>query len=159
MKTSSKFLKLLKFVLLLVVASLALTSFAKKHGGGGSSKNRGGQKTPTEQKSLWTADEVDKKPTLKGKAADPVYPPDSLKKKELGAVTLEFTVSSTGSVKDVKVVKQTNRAFGNAAKEAVAKWQYTPAKKGGKAVDCRMAYTLNFNPQNNGSGGSVPGQP
>lgn len=58
---------------------------------------------------------------------EPTYPPQALLRRTEGAVTLEFGVTSAGTVADIQIVQaQPARLFEEAAKTALARWQFTP---------------------------------
>jgi len=60
-------------------------------------------------------------------------------------VTVEFTISVTGSVKDPHVVDSTNSVFHRAAIRAIRKWKYNPKVVDGKPVEQHgVRVTLDF---------------
>lgn len=66
---------------------------------------------------------------------DPQYPPQALRKKLEGWVTVRFNISTAGSVKNPAVVNSSDRVFEKNALVAVSKWKYQPQLKAGKAVE------------------------
>ena len=48
---------------------------------------------------------------------------------------VQFTISTTGSVKDAVVVKSSNAMFERNALQAVSKWKYQPQIRGGKPAE------------------------
>lgn len=67
--------------------------------------------------------------------AKPVYPPEALKKEQVGAVKLEFTVAADGAVTQSRVVSSTfHPLLDNAARDALQRCRFKPARKNGKAV-------------------------
>jgi TonB family protein len=64
----------------------------------------------------------------------PDYPPEALKKKLNGDVTLKLTIDEHGSVKDVEVVRSSDAMFESAAVAAVSQWKYLPRVSAGKRV-------------------------
>lgn len=65
---------------------------------------------------------------------EPQYPPQAAKRGLEGWVQLQFTVTTSGGVDEVVVVKSSNAVFERAAMEAVRKWKYEPQMRGGTAV-------------------------
>lgn len=65
---------------------------------------------------------------------EPQYPPQAAKRGLEGWVQLQFTVTTSGGVDDVVVVKSSNAVFERAAMEAVRKWKYEPQMRGGAPV-------------------------
>ncbi len=79
-------------------------------------------------------------------ATDPVYPADALRNHVEGWVELSFTVTETGSVRDVEVVdSQPHGVFDAAATEAVEGWRFRPRLANGQPVAHRSYVTLRFN--------------
>jgi protein TonB len=78
-------------------------------------------------------------------AKDPVYPAQALRDGTRGWVELEFTITATGSVRDIEVVAAEPRGvFDAAAAEAVADWRYQPRVVNGQPVAQRSRVTLRF---------------
>lgn len=76
----------------------------------------------------------------------PKYPKSARRAMREGFVTLEFTVGVDGKAADIKVVRSMiGFGFDEAAIEAVKKWRFTPAKKGGEAVPSRVKLPIRFN--------------
>lgn len=77
---------------------------------------------------------------------DPVYPAAALRSRTEGWVELEFTITESGSVRDVAVVGAEPRGtFETAASEALARWQFEPRIANGRPVPHRSVVTLRFN--------------
>jgi protein TonB len=88
--------------------------------------------------------EYDEKPRVLRKV-HPKYPATARRAEKEGLVTLEFTVEVDGKVADIKVVRSMiGFGFDEAAIEAVKKWHFTPAKKGGEAVPIRVRLPIRF---------------
>jgi protein TonB len=65
----------------------------------------------------------------------PAYPPISRRMKEEGRVVLRVLVSASGSVQDIQV--RTSSGYDRldrAAVEAVRRWRFAPARRGGMAI-------------------------
>jgi TonB family protein len=79
-------------------------------------------------------------------ATDPVYPPTALRDHVEGWVELMFTITETGSVRDIEVVDSAPRGvFESAASAALENWRYRPRLSNGQAVAHRTTVTLRFN--------------
>ena len=65
----------------------------------------------------------------------PVYPSRALSRGLEGYVIVEFTVTRTGTVRDVTVVESTSSLFERAATEAALKFKYKPRVIDGEAVE------------------------
>jgi TonB family protein len=76
---------------------------------------------------------VDVDPFIAQRTA-PDYPPEALKRKLNGDVTLKFTIDEHGAVKDVEVVRSSDPMFESAAVAALSQWKYLPRVSAGKRV-------------------------
>lgn len=65
----------------------------------------------------------------------PIYPARALTRGIEGYVIVEFTVTRTGTVKDVTVVESTNSIFERAAVDAAYKFKYKPRVIDGEPVE------------------------
>ena len=65
----------------------------------------------------------------------PVYPSRALSRGLEGYVIVEFTVTRTGTVRDVAVIESTSTLFERAASEAALKFKYKPRVIDGEAVE------------------------
>jgi TonB family protein len=86
----------------------------------------------------------DVKPPAITKNVNPRYPPEALKEKLQGTVTLEATIGPTGTVVNA-VVRCSIPQFDNAALEAVRQWEFTPTLLQGKPVSAIVTVTTSFN--------------
>lgn len=75
---------------------------------------------------------------------NPVYPFEMRRSGLKGEVTVGFVVDSNGNVLDPFIVKSSNAGFDEAAIQAVLKWKFRPGRKGGAAVNTRVAQPLTF---------------
>lgn len=77
---------------------------------------------------------------------NPTYPPRALRDRVQGWVEIEFTVSTTGDVTDVRVVNaQPKRGdFDREAIRAVQQWKFRPKIENGRPVDATVKQRLNF---------------
>jgi len=76
----------------------------------------------------------------------PKYPNQAARDGIEGWVQLEFTIDSSGTVKDVKVTdSEPKRTFDTEAKRALRKWKYKPQMVDGRATDLpSMQVVLEF---------------
>ena len=65
----------------------------------------------------------------------PSYPPGAATKGLEGYVVVEYTVTVTGSVRDVVAIESTHRVFERAAIEAARKFKYRPRVVNGTPVE------------------------
>jgi protein TonB len=71
--------------------------------------------------------------------------PDQAKKNEIeGSVRLKVTLEPTGVVKDVVVISGPGYGLEEAAREALRRFRFKPATKGGEAVGYTFIYTYTF---------------
>lgn len=77
------------------------------------------------------------------KRVAPEYPKNALLMRIEGAVDLVATISKTGDIKDVKVVKG-DPQLSHAALQAVKQWKYKPYLLNGEPVDIQTQITVNF---------------
>lgn len=86
-------------------------------------------------------------PPVPVKQVIPRYPKMLKKSRIEGDVVLRVEVFADGTVGAVEVVKSLmagEGGFDEAAIEAVKKWEFTPAKTGGKPVACWVTFPLSF---------------
>jgi protein TonB len=84
----------------------------------------------------------------------PEYPPLSVELEEEGTVVLRVLVGSTGRALSVAIAKSSGYArLDNSARRTVAsRWQFTPGKRGGQAVEEYCLVPVEFiHPQKNKS--------
>lgn len=98
--------------------------------------------------SAFNLNEVDQEPKII-RMIQPRYPFDAKQKGINGKVLLRFVVSADGTVVEPHVVKsEPENVFDQAALDAVIKYKFRPAKKGGKAVDCIVKLPISFDVTN-----------
>ncbi|MFI5337526.1 MAG: energy transducer TonB [Opitutales bacterium] len=61
-----------------------------------------------------------------------------------GVVTISCLIDTKGNVQEPKVEKASNDAFSQPALDAVRKWKFKPAKKGGTAIALRVSIPIQF---------------
>jgi protein TonB len=72
------------------------------------------------------------------------YPEEARKADISGAVRLRIVVDIDGNVVDAKIVSGPGYGLNEAALQAIKKFRFKPAKKGGEAVSTTMVYSYNF---------------
>lgn len=76
---------------------------------------------------------------------EPNYPPRALRAGVEGTVTVEFTITTDGSVRDIEVVKaDPPDIFNNAVINAVKRWKFPPQKVDGQTVERRARQDIKF---------------
>ncbi len=95
--------------------------------------------------SAFSLAEIDQKPRPLFRAA-PLYPAEMRGKKLEGVVTVIFVVDSSGRVAGPRVEASTHAAFEKPALDAVRRWKFEPAVKGGQRVGCKMRVPIRFQP-------------
>ncbi len=79
----------------------------------------------------------------------PRYPRKAAMSKKEGWVTLAFTITKTGTVKDAKVIdSKPRRLFDRAALKAILKWKFKPRVVDGKAMEREAQQTIEFKLRN-----------
>lgn len=78
----------------------------------------------------------------------PAYPAQALRRSEGGTVVLRVNVGADGRPTDIAFADRSHsRELDRAARDAVAKWQFTPATRDGKAVAAVVEVPVDFKPQ------------
>lgn len=73
----------------------------------------------------------------------PVYPQIALTARVQGVVIVEATISETGAIENVRVLRS-HPLLERAAVEAVRQWRYTPTRLNGQPVPIIVTVTVNF---------------
>jgi protein TonB len=73
----------------------------------------------------------------------PIYPPIAISAGVHGIVILEATISETGSIENLRVLRS-HPLLERAAIDAVRQWRYTPTRLNGVPVPIIMTVTVNF---------------
>jgi TonB family protein len=90
---------------------------------------------------------------------NPDYPTAALTERREGQVILEFTITATGTVRDVVPVQSPYPDLAEAAAAALARWRYQPAMENGQAVErrgVRTVITFRLEPQSPPPDGPEP---
>ncbi|MCI0675146.1 MAG: energy transducer TonB [Phycisphaerales bacterium] len=112
----------------------------KKIGGTGR-----GSATDEQFEGAFSLAEIDQKPRVIFQSAA-IFPAEMRGKKIEGVVSVMFVVDSGGKVANPRVETSTHPAFDKPAVDAVKKWKFEPAVKGGKRVACKMRVPIRFQP-------------
>jgi TonB family protein len=75
---------------------------------------------------------------------DPKYPPDLIEQNVQGEVVLYAVVHADGTVGGIQVARSLDPQLDANAKGAFAQWKFTPASKGGNAVDVQVIAHIPF---------------
>ena len=77
---------------------------------------------------------------------DPRYPRKALRSGATGSVEFKFTVSPTGSVTNIVIIREKPRGkgFAQAVKQAATKWRFKPATENDQAIPWTMQVTYEF---------------
>lgn len=79
------------------------------------------------------------------KSIPPQYPNAALRRRQEGWVQVEFTVTSSGSVANARVLDaDPPRTFDRAALDAVQRWSFNPALRNGAAVEATIRRRIEF---------------
>lgn len=79
------------------------------------------------------------------KSIPPQYPNAALRRRQEGWVQVEFTVTSSGSVANARVLDaDPPRTFDRAALDAVQRWNFNPAMRNGTAVEATVRRRIEF---------------
>jgi len=77
---------------------------------------------------------------------NPQYPRDAAMNQIEGYVTIEFTITETGSVRNPRVIDSSPpRVFDREAIRAILRWKFKPRVVEGVAVERRATQTIEFN--------------
>lgn len=89
--------------------------------------------------------EIDQKPRTIFQS-QPIYPSEMRGKRLEGVVNVIFVIDPAGKVINPRVEKSTHVAFEKPALDAVRRWKFEPAVKGGQRVACKMRVPIRFQP-------------
>jgi periplasmic protein TonB len=95
--------------------------------------------------TAFSLSEIDQKPRAIYQTS-PMYPSEMRGKKIEGVVTVLFVVDASGKVTNLRVEKSSAVTFEKPAMEAVRRWKFEPAIKGGQRVACKMRVPIRFQP-------------
>jgi protein TonB len=101
--------------------------------------------TDGHQEQAFSMAEIDEKPRAIFQSP-PAYPAEMRVRRVEGFVQVAFIVDATGRVTDARTEKCSDPAFEKPALDAVHRWRFEPAVKGGQRVQCRMRVPIRFQP-------------
>lgn len=84
-------------------------------------------------------------PPVPVRTVPPKYPTEQKRDGVSGLVTINCVIDEKGNVTEPKVLKTTHSAFSEPALEALSKWKFKPAKRGGAAVSIKITIPIQFN--------------
>ncbi len=101
-----------------------------------------------ESHAVFTPEQVDVEARYEAGSAEPVYPTSQLRNRVHGRVLIEFVVDTLGGVESrtITVVTATNSAFGDAARNAMARGRFDPAVLNRHHVRQVVRLGLDFDP-------------
>jgi protein TonB len=74
----------------------------------------------------------------------PEYPKDARRHLRQGLVVVEATISSSGCIRGLRVLRSVHPSLDLEAIRAVSRWRYTPTLLDGRPVPVIMTVTVNF---------------
>ena len=74
----------------------------------------------------------------------PIYPENLLKRRIEGFAVVAFLVELDGTISQCQVVEASDAAFGEAARAAIALWEFSPPQFGGKPGRIAMSFPVEF---------------
>lgn len=83
-------------------------------------------------------------PPVPVRTVSPKYPAMLKSDGVSGVVTILCTIDEKGNVTDSEVTKTTHEGFSAPALEALSRWKFKPAKKGGVAVSIKINIPIQF---------------
>jgi TonB family protein len=124
------------------VAPMNLAALSKIPPAPGSDRSPGG---PGPERAVLTATKVDVLPQLTGHL-HPRYPEALRRTAVSGEVQLEYVIQNSGRVdsSSVQVLTSSHPAFSEAAREALWKARFTPARRAGRPVAMLVRQTIRF---------------
>ncbi|ATB45260.1 energy transducer TonB [Corallococcus macrosporus] len=87
--------------------------------------------------------QVDSEPTVASEVKIP-YPEEARRAGVEGTVTLSIAISHEGKVTAVKILKGPGYGLNEAARDAIRRFRFRPAIKGGEPVSTEMKYSYTF---------------
>jgi TonB family protein len=83
---------------------------------------------------------------------DPAYPIELMRQNVAGTVTLYAVIHADGTVGSVRVLRGIDDRLDQYAREALAQWQFQPARRNGDPVDVEAVFRIPFRPAREKSG-------
>ena len=101
-----------------------------------------------QQSSNSVAQTVGTSPTKPARALsnpNPAYPPEAVQQRLEGRVILSVTIAASGAVTKVTVAESCgHKVLDQAAQDAVRRWRFSPATRGGKPVEWTARLPIRF---------------
>lgn len=105
-----------------------------------------GHEAATATKSTGSGQNANPKPIVR---VEPIYPRMAKTQGITGSVVVEFTITTTGEVENIQIIKaDPEDVFEEAVEQALAQWQFSPQLEHGVAVARRARQTIRFNLNN-----------
>ena len=83
-------------------------------------------------------------PPVPVRTVAPKYPSELKREGITGVGSIKCTIDEKGNVTEPVVVKTSNPAFSDPAMEALSKWKFKPAKRGGVVVSIKITIPIQF---------------
>jgi TonB family protein len=93
--------------------------------------------------NLFDINNLDQRPTPRVQP-QPAYPYEMSRAGISGSTTVRFIIDENGVVIQTRIIRSSHRNFEVPALQAVSKWKFKAARKGGKAVKVSVTDTLEF---------------
>jgi protein TonB len=77
---------------------------------------------------------------------DPAYPLQLMRENVAGTVILYAIIHADGTVGNVRVLRGVDERLDQFASQAIAQWQFQPARKNGTPVDVEATFQIPFRP-------------
>ncbi len=92
--------------------------------------------------SLWAEEKTE--PPVPVRMVAPIPPAGFTQKGNPGLVTINFLVDDKGNVQDPTVLKSSDRDLEEPAIDAIKKWRFKPANRGGTPVAVHVSIPIKF---------------
>jgi periplasmic protein TonB len=93
--------------------------------------------------SVFSIADIDQRPRAIVQGS-PVYPQELRRKKVEGTVSVLLVVNQAGLVVDPRIETSSDPGFERPALDAVRRWKFEPATRGGKKVQCKIRVPIRF---------------
>ena len=137
----------MKVLILFIITALLIacsTTQSKKHG----SQSETIANNSNQSKEYKFAGSIGEEEPFPIKRARLEYPKFAKNNRIEGTIILQVEVFTDGTVGAIEVIKSVMSGqcmLGEAAVKSVKKWKFSPAKKNGKPVNCRVTIPITFN--------------
>jgi protein TonB len=95
---------------------------------------------------IWNANQVDRSPSIAGRAIEPRYPAQLRAVGMQGRAVLQFIVDTLGRAElgDVTVMETSHPGFAEAVREVLPRYRFIPGEAGGRKVRTRVQIPFDF---------------